>query len=108
MQYRPLGRTGLQISTLSFGAGPISTLMVGEDEDRQRAVVELAIQQGVNWFDTAATYGGGQSERHLGRVLAELDAAARVHIATKVRLTDEDLSDIRGAVRRSFEGSLAR
>ncbi|MDZ4686749.1 MAG: aldo/keto reductase [Planctomycetaceae bacterium] len=108
MQYRTLGRTGLQISTLSFGAGPISTLMVGDDADRQCAVVELAIQEGVNWFDTAATYGGGQSERQLGRALAGLKAAGRVHVATKVRLTDEDLGDIRGAVRRSFEGSLDR
>src|SRR5207247_11104373 len=58
--------------------------------------------------DTAATYGNGESERNLGRVLEELGAAARVHVATKVRLMPEDLADIRGAVRRSLAGSLQR
>ncbi len=106
MQYRTLGKTGLQVSALSFGAGPISTLMVGDDDQRQRDVVTHAIEQGINWFDSAATYGSGQSEQNLGRVLAELAVDARVQVATKVRLAAEDLSDIRSAVRRSLEGSL--
>jgi len=108
VDYRTLGKTGIAVSRLAFGAGPISTLLVGDDFDRQRSVIEHAVRCGVNWFDTAATYGGGQSESNLGRVLHELDAAARVHIATKVRLMPEDLCDIRGAVRRSLEGSLKR
>jgi aryl-alcohol dehydrogenase-like predicted oxidoreductase len=107
MQYRTLGKTGLAISVLSFGAGPISTLMVGDEGDRQRAVVEHAIERGVNWFDTAATYSGGQSEINLGRVLQEL-GSPRVHVATKVRLISDDLEDIGGAVRRSVAASLAR
>src|SRR4051794_39714821 len=108
MEYRTLGKTGIQVSALSFGCGPISTLLVGDDEARQRAVIARAIECGVNWFDTAATYGNGQSEGNLGRVLEELNAASRVHVATKVRLTSEDLTDIRGAVRRSVDASLAR
>src|SRR5688500_20209965 len=108
MQYRPLGNTGIQISAIAFGAGPISTLMVGSDANRQRSVVARASDAGINWFDTAATYGEGQSERSLGQALAELDATARVHVATKVRLMPTDLADIRGAVRRSFLGSLER
>ena len=107
MQYRALGKTGIKISALSFGAGPVSSLMVGDDGDRQRAVVRRAIEVGINWFDTAATYGAGQSERNLGRVFHELGIAG-IHVATKVRLMPEDLGDIRGAVRRSFEGSLER
>lgn len=108
MLYRPLGNTGIEISALSFGAGPISTLMVGDDGERQRAVIQAAVACGINWFDTAAAYGAGQSERNLGRVLEELSAADRVHVATKVRLAPDELDDIRGAVRRSFEGSLDR
>ncbi len=108
MKYRPLGKTGIQISVIAFGAGPISTLMVGDDSDRQRIVVANAIDAGINWFDTAATYGDGQSERSLGQALAELDAAARVHVATKVRLMPTDLDDIGGAVRRSVARSLER
>jgi len=108
MQYRALGRTGLQVSALSFGAGPISTLMVGDDDRRQCDVVRHAIAQGVNWFDTAATYGGGQSERSLGRVLENLPERDKLYIATKVRLSADDLADIPGAVRKSLEASLGR
>lgn len=108
MLYRHLGKTGLSVSRLAFGAGPISTLMVGDDIDRQRAVIAHALALGINWFDTAATYGNGNSEANLGRVLQELDAVATVHVATKVRVMPDDLSDIPGAMRRSLEGSLRR
>ena len=108
MQRRTLGNTGLSISPIAFGAGPISTLMVGEQEERQREVIAHAIERGIDWFDTAATYGGGRSEESLGRALAALKPADKVHVATKVRLIGDDLADIRGAVRRSLEGSLRR
>lgn len=108
MDYRCLGKTGIRVSRLAFGAGPISQLMVGGDGDHQRKVIAHAIERGINWFDTAATYGGGTSEDNLGRGLHELNAAGKVHLATKVRLMPEDLGDIRSAVRRSVEGSLQR
>jgi aryl-alcohol dehydrogenase-like predicted oxidoreductase len=108
MQSRALGKTGLSISAISFGAGPISQLLVGHDHDRQRAVIQHAIERGINWFDTAATYGNGHSEENLGRVLNELNAIHRVQIATKVRLMPEDLADIPSAIRRSVEASLKR
>lgn len=108
MQYRTLGKTGLRIPVLSFGAGPVSTLMVEETNPRQYDVIAHAIDKGIDWFDTAATYGNGQSEQSLGRVLDELGVGGKVHVASKVRLTEEDLGDIRGAVRRSVEGSLQR
>src|SRR5262245_50515542 len=108
MHYRSLGNTGIEISSISFGAGPVSTLMVGADGDQQCTVVQKAIEHGINWFDTAATYGSGQSERNLGRVLEDLRVASNVYVATKVRLMPEDLTDIRSAVRRSVEGSLQR
>jgi aryl-alcohol dehydrogenase-like predicted oxidoreductase len=108
MQYRVLGKTGLQISALAFGAGPVASLMVGDEYDRQRSVAQAAIERGINWFDTAAAYAGGRSERNLGRVLEDLCAGSVVHVATKVRLMPEELGDIRGTVRRSVEGSLER
>jgi aryl-alcohol dehydrogenase-like predicted oxidoreductase len=108
IERRILGRTGIAISRLAFGAGPISALMTGSDGDRQRDVVAYAIERGINWFDTAATYGGGASETNLGCILEELGAKSKVHVATKVRLMPEDLADIRFAVRRSVEGSLQR
>src|SRR4029079_19398668 len=107
MHYRQLGNTGMSVSALAFGAGPISQLMVGDDHARQRTAVEYAIERGVNWFDTAATYGDGQSEANLGRVLRELGNPA-VHVATKVRLVGNDLLDVAAAVRRSVLDSLDR
>jgi aryl-alcohol dehydrogenase-like predicted oxidoreductase len=113
MQRRTLGNTGLSISPIAFGAGPISTLMVGDQAERQREVVAHAIARGIDWFDTAATYGGGRSEESLGQALVELRAAGvagveQVRVATKVRLVGDDLADIRAAVRRSVEASLRR
>jgi L-galactose dehydrogenase/L-glyceraldehyde 3-phosphate reductase len=108
VRYRTLGNTGISVSTIAFGAGPISTLMVGDDVARQREVVAHAIRAGINWFDTAATYGQGRSEAALGRVLPTIEGAERVHVATKVRLNLDDLNDIEGAVRRSVEASLER
>jgi aryl-alcohol dehydrogenase-like predicted oxidoreductase len=108
MTYRTLGGTKIQISAVSFGAGPVSGLMTGTDHAAQLATVRRAVEVGVNWFDTAAGYGDGASEANLGRVLAELGVADRVHVATKVRLPPEMPADVTGYVRRSVEASLAR
>jgi aryl-alcohol dehydrogenase-like predicted oxidoreductase len=108
MEYRTLGRSGLRVSVLAFGAGPVSGLMTGADAAAQRATVARALAAGVNWFDTAPGYGDGRSESNLGRVLKELDAAESVHVATKVRLTPDHLSDAAGHVRSSVEASRTR
>jgi aryl-alcohol dehydrogenase-like predicted oxidoreductase len=105
---RLLGNTGIAVSPVAFGAGPVAELMVGLDRSRQRDVVGHAIARGINWFDTAATYGGGESERSLGEALRELHASSKVHVATKVRFMPDDLRDIRDAARRSLAGSLER
>jgi aryl-alcohol dehydrogenase-like predicted oxidoreductase len=106
--HRTLGRTGLNVSAVAFGAGPVSGLMTGTDHAAQFATVERAIAAGVNWFDTAPGYGQGASEANLGRVLEELGAADRVHIATKVRVPPDSLDRISDYVRRSVEESLQR
>ncbi len=106
--HRTLGRTGLSVSEIAFGGGPISNLMTGEDRSQQQSVLAHAIEWGVNWIDTAATYGQGRSEESIGEALRELDARDRVHVATKVRLMPDELDDIPSAVRRSIERSLER
>lgn len=113
MQYRILGRTGIRVSVISFGAGPVSGLITGEDFDAQQAVVTAAIKAGINWFDTAPGYGQGQSETNLGRVLSELRSSdlqshEPLHIATKVRLPLESSERTWDFVRRSVEESLQR
>ena len=82
--------------------------MVGNDAERQREVIAHAIERGVNWIDTAATYGNGLSEDNVGRALQQLAAAGRVHVATKVRLQGDDVRDIPTAVTRSLAASLSR
>ena len=108
MQYRVLGRTGIRVSVIAFGAGPVSGLMTGADTDAQNAVVAAAINSGINWFDTAPGYGQGESESNLGRVLSELRPTEPIHIATKVRLPLDSSEPTGDIVRRSVEESLLR
>jgi aryl-alcohol dehydrogenase-like predicted oxidoreductase len=105
---RTLGRTGIRVSAVAFGAGPVSGLMTGSDFAAQLATVQHAIAAGVNWIDTAPGYGNGTSETNLGRVLSELGATNSVHVATKVRVPPEALDDPGRCVRRSVEESLTR
>jgi aryl-alcohol dehydrogenase-like predicted oxidoreductase len=108
MEYRTLGKTGLRVSAIAFGAGPVSGWMAELSADEQCAVIRQALDVGINWFDTAANYGNGQSEASLGRALARLGMPDGVHVATKVRYTDDGLSDIRGYTRESVKASLGR
>lgn len=85
MEYVPLGNTGLFVSRLALGAmtfGTGSGPMARLDEQAARELVEASLDQGVTLFNTAATYGGGQSEEILGRALGA--RRADVVIATKV------------------------
>ncbi len=108
MRYRPLGSTGISVSEISFGAGPVSALLTeGSFEDRL-AVVSRAIKLGINWFDTAAGYGAGKSETHLGEVLPRAGGSEPIHVATKVRLLIEHETDLRQLVVDSFRSSLQR
>lgn len=106
MQQRALGRTGLNVSVLSFGCGAVGGLMVkGEPADQERAVAR-AIELGINYFDTATLYGNGASERNLGRVLKAL-GRPDVRVATKVML-DARRTDLDAAVTEALDASLAR
>ena len=106
MEMRTFGRTGLQVSILGFGCGAVGGLMVrGAPEDQERAVAR-ALEAGVNYFDTAAMYGNGESEKNLGRVLAKLKPD--VVVGTKVRIPSADFGRIADAVAASLEASLQR
>ena len=106
MQMRPLGRTGLEVSVLGFGCGAVGGLMTrGSPADQEQAVAR-AIELGINYFDTAALYGDGESERNLGRVLAALKPD--VVVGTKVRLKADDRGRIGAAIAESLDASLGR
>jgi len=82
--------------------------MVRGDREEQVRSVARALEAGINYFDTAPSYGDGLSEENLGRALRELRARDRVVVGTKVRLGAADLSRPEPAIRRSLEASLAR
>ena len=106
MDYRPLGSTGIRVSEIGFGCGNVGGLMIrGEHGDQVKAAAR-AIELGINYFDTAPSYGDGQSEINLGQVLKEL--SADVYVGTKFRVTTHEPGRIRGNVIASVEESLTR
>ncbi|WP_437669579.1 aldo/keto reductase [Sorangium sp. So ce131] len=71
MEYRPLGRTGLNVSVVSFGAWAIGGTWGEVDDQESLAALHRALDRGVNFFDTADVYGDGRSERLLARLRRE-------------------------------------
>ena len=106
MRRRRFGRTGLEISELVFGGGFVGGILIDADDDTRREAIRRALAGGINWIDTAPSYGQGKSETALGWLLAELDE--QPHVSTKVRLDLSGLDDIAGQIERSVEQSLAR
>ena len=106
MDYRPLGNTGLNVSEISFGCGNVGGLMIRGDHRQQVEAVARAMELGINYFDTAPSYGDGQSETNLGRVLKEL--SADVYVGTKFRVTTHEPGRIKGNVIASVDESLSR
>jgi aryl-alcohol dehydrogenase-like predicted oxidoreductase len=92
MQYRKLGRTGWQVSTISFGAWAIGAAWGTVDDATSLAALHRAVDLGVNFIDTADVYGGGRSERLVGQLRRE--RREEIHIATKAgRRADPHTAD---------------
>jgi len=110
MQYRLFGRTGLFVSALGFGAGSFGKARMGGDvsaADAQR-MVGIAMDAGVNFFDTSNVYGGGESEIVLGKSLGarrkDVVLATKVH--ARVGPGPNDVGQSRVHVMRALEASL--
>lgn len=85
MQYRKLGRTGLEVSEIGFGTWAMSGDAWGpSDEGSSHRALQRAFELGVNFVDTALSYGHGRSERIVGRAVR--DFGGGVHVATKIPL----------------------
>ena len=108
---RPLPGTGLTVSALALGGGPLGSMpdLFGEDVAAERgiATVHAALASAIRFIDTSNGYSGGESERRIGTALAAAGGVpADLVVATKV---DPDGSDYSGArVLRSVEESRAR
>ena len=83
MRYRKLGRTGIEVSEIGYGAWGIGGAQWGgADDDESLQALHRAIDLGLNFLDTALAYGEGRSERLVGQVVREREET--VHVATKV------------------------
>jgi D-threo-aldose 1-dehydrogenase len=105
MRYRAFGRTGLQVSELVFGGGFVGGILIHADDDTKLAALRRGLDGGMNWIDTAPSYGDGQSEEALGWLLKEVDA--KPYLSTKVGL-DLSRADLPGQIEASLAHSLKR
>ncbi|MET7824826.1 aldo/keto reductase [Streptomyces sp. NPDC102256] len=97
MQYRTLGRTGVQVSSLALGA--MNFGRIGRTtQDEATAVVDAALEGGINLIDTADMYGGGESEEMVGKAIA--GRRDDIVLATKAGLPMGDDPNRRGSSRR--------
>jgi aryl-alcohol dehydrogenase-like predicted oxidoreductase len=110
IEYRPLGRTGVQVSSLCLGC-----MMFGgrTGPDDSYAIIDRALDAGINFLDTANVYSRGRSEEITGEALKRNGGRQRVVLATKVHgVMAEDDPNARGNSRRHIieqcEASLRR
>lgn len=107
MQYRTIGQTGLRVSEIGFGCGNNAALMVKSSHEDQVKAVRHALDQGINFFDTAFAYGWGKSEENLGQILNEL--CANPVISTKIWVWKPRLGrTLKSRTIRAIEAGLAR
>jgi voltage-dependent potassium channel beta subunit len=112
MQYRNLGRSGLKVSVLSFG----SWVTFGNQVDRGAAAecLRIARDAGVNFFDNAEVYAGGESERIMGQAIRDLGWKRHEYaISTKFFWGIHDAVNMRSTLNRKYlmqaiDGSLER
>ncbi len=112
MQHRRLGRSGLQVSELSFG----SWVSFGPQIDEGLAAdcLAAAAEAGVNFFDNAESYAGGESERIMGKALARLGWPRHEYlVSTKLFWGLHDEVNMKNTLNRKYllqaiEGSLER
>lgn len=82
MKYRRFGRTGWEVSEIGFGMWGMGGWS-GSDDEQSRDALQLAVDLGCNFFDTAWAYGDGRSERLLGELVRN-NPGKRLYTATKI------------------------
>jgi len=118
---RPLGLSGVAITTVGFGAwalggGGWAFGWGPQDDNASIATMRHALELGINWIDTAAIYGLGHSEEVVGRLLRELPASERPLIFTKCGLVWDEYNPMAEprrvlkpeSIRQECEASLRR
>ena len=107
MQYRELGRTGLKVSLIGFGASPLGDVFGVTDPAAGKYAVHLAIDNGINFFDVSPYYGLTLAEERLGDALA--GKRDKVILATKCgRYSAEQFDFSAARILASVDESLRR
>jgi len=107
MHFRKVGNWPLEVSEIALGTGDTAGGIIYGSTKEQRALVENALDLGVNLFDCSPDYGKGMGEGNLGRVLKEL-GPVDAKIITKVEIMPEDFGRIREKIEESINDSLLR
>ncbi|CAN4111996.1 unnamed protein product [Withania somnifera] len=109
LQLRPLGNTGLNVSSVGFGASPLGNVFGDVSEQEAFAAVREAFLLGVNFFDTSPFYGGTLSEKVLGKALKALGVPREQYIvSTKCGRYKDGFDFSAERVTRSIDESLER
>ena len=106
LQTRPLGTSGMDITTVGFGSwavggGGWAFGWGPQDDDDSIRAIKHAVSAGVNWIDTAAIYGLGHSEEVVGRALETIPAADRPLIFTKCGLDPDPVDPYKPMARNA-------
>jgi L-galactose dehydrogenase len=110
MEYRKLGKTGLEVSVLGFGASSLGGVFHPVDPDDCLKTVRAALDGGINFFDVSPAYGETLAETNLGKALKGI-ARDRYYLATKVGSYSEARGDYdysAARAERSLHQSLRR
>jgi len=110
---RPLGSTGLSVTPICIGGAPLGdmpeTFAYSAPEDQALATIRAAFESPINFLDTAAAYGDGESERRIGIVIKEMGGLPDGFVLATKGDRDLQTDDFSGEqFKRSIEGSLQR
>ena len=109
MNSRTFGRTGVPVSEIGFGTWAMGGMWGPRDDKLAKEALNLSLDLGVNFFDTAYVYGDGHSEQLIGEVVNERKVREKVFIATKVPPKDYHWPARTGSdVRSTFPASWIR
>lgn len=106
MKKRRLGKTNINVSELVLGGGYVGGILIHQNDEIKIQALQYAVNSGINFIDTAPSYGDGESERAIGRILNQINGTT--YVSTKVAIATETRNDLAGQIERSIHKSLRR
>lgn len=106
MKYRSVGKSGLKVSEIAVGSW-MTALNSSAEQETAAAVIRLAYENGVNFFDCADAYSGGEAEKFLGRILKNYPRSSIV-VSSKVFFPTGSSVNERGLSRKHITENIDR